>query len=108
MKNSRKLLIIASGIAATMLNTTPVFAEGLDTSSLRTWISSYLNPLSNVLLWTIPIITGIFMLIKAIQYLTQTSEGKEVQPYWVSVKTGLIVAIIAEAFSTILKIFSIN
>lgn len=92
-------------------STTSVFAAGgtgLDTGSLQSWINNYLEPLEKVLLWVIPTLTGIYILVKAIQYFQKASEGQQEQPFWVSVKAGVIVGIIAESVTVILKVFAIN
>ena len=109
MKN--KFGTVMTVIAALAVSTTNVFADGgtgLDTASLQSWITSYLNPLETVLLWVIPTLTGIYILVKAIQYFQKASEGQQEQPFWVTVKAGVIVGIIAESVTVILKIFAIN
>lgn len=109
MKN--KIGTVITALAAFAASTTNVFAAGgtgLDTASLQNWIRNYLDPLETVLLWVIPTLTGIYILVKAIQYFQKASEGQQEQPFWVSVKAGVIVGIIAESVTVILKIFAIN
>lgn len=81
---------------------------GLDTGDLESWISSYLDPLENVLLWAIPVVLAIYLLIKAITWVQKESEGEQQPPYWVQVKRGIIVGIIAESVDLLLKVFSIS
>ena len=81
---------------------------GLDTGDLESWISSYLDPLETVLLWAIPVVLAIYLLIKAITWVQKESEGEQQPPYWVQVKRGIIVGIIAESVDLLLKVFSIG
>ena len=84
------------------------YEPGLDTGDLESWISSYLDPLENVLLWAIPVVLAIYLLIKAITWVQKESEGEQQPPYWVQVKRGIIVGIIAESVDLLLKVFSIS
>lgn len=106
MKNMTRKFI--TGIAALLLVATPVYADGLNTAALQGWLKSYLDPLFNVLTWSIPIILGIFLLVKAITWWQAEAEGQQDKPYWVTVKRGVIVGIIAESVTLILSIFSIK
>ena len=92
-----------------MFITTRYFTgPGLDTGDLESWISSYLDPLETVLLWAIPVVLAIYLLIKAITWVQKESEGEQQPPYWVQVKRGIIVGIIAESVDLLLKVFSIG
>ncbi len=99
-----------SALIMAFMATTPVHAagNGMDTGAMQSWIRGYLDPLETVLLWAIPTILGIYLLIKAITFFSKESEGEQQKPYWASVKTGLIVGVVAESVTVLLKIFGIN
>lgn len=106
MINFKRKLVAAVGAALLLVQ--PVYAEGLDTAKLQNWLSSYLKPLFSVLTWAIPTILGIFLLVKAITWWQAEAEGQQDKPYWVTVKKGIIVGIIAESVTLLLSVFSIG
>lgn len=83
-------------------------ASGLNEGEFKAWVSAYLTPLQNILLWVIPIVLAIYLLVSAVKYFSKESEGEQQKPYWVQVKKGVIVGVIAESVTLLLKIFSIS
>ncbi len=111
MKSKNLNMKLATGmvaITALVTNTNPVAAAGLDTSQFKSWVSSYLDPLERVLLWVIPVVLGIYLLVKAIQWFSREAEGGQQPSYWSTVSKAVIVGVIAESIDIILTMFSIT
>lgn len=91
-----------------MRNTTftPV-SRALDQTALQSWIDSYIDPLKNILLVVIPVLLGIYLLVKAAEWWQKEAEGENPRPYWVTVKKGIIVGVIAMSVDVLLVIFGI-
>ena len=108
MNNKEKNLLIVSVMTMTLLMfVTPAHAD-LNTTELQNWLHGYLTPLYNTLTWAIPVILGIYLLIKAISWWQAEAEGAQEKPYWVTVKKGIIVGVVAESVTLLLSIFSIS
>ncbi len=108
MKNVKNKVLVLIGACIPLLNMTTVHAEGLNTGELRNWVSSYLDPLESTLLWVIPVTLGIYLLVKAIHWWSKEAEEGNEKPYWVTVKNGIIVGVIAESIDLLLSMFSIS
>lgn len=88
------------------LNNTPISAA-IDTSALQNWVTGYLDPIKTLLLFLIPIVLAIYLLVKAFEWWQKEAEGENPRPYWVTVKKGVIVGIIAMSIDILLVIFGI-
>lgn len=89
----------------TLKNT--LVSSAVDTAALQNWITSYLDPVKTILLFVIPIILAIYLILKAIEWWQKEAEGENPRPYWVTVKKGVIVGIIAMSVDILLVIFGI-
>lgn len=85
---------------------TPV-SRALDQTALQTWIDSYIDPVKNILLIVIPVLLAIYLLFKAVEWWQKEAEGENPRPYWVTVKKGVIVGVIAMSVDVLLVIFGI-
>ena len=108
IKNVKNKVLVLIGACIPLLNMTTVHAEGLNTGELRNRVSSYLDPLESTLLWVIPVTLGIYLLVKAIHWWSKEAEEGNEKPYWVTVKNGIIVGVIAESIDLLLSMFSIS
>lgn len=108
IKNVKNKVLVLIGACIPLLNMTTVHAEGLNTGELRNWVSSYLDPLESTLLWVIPVTLGIYLLVKAIHWWSKEAEEGNEKTYWVTVKNGIIVGVIAESIDLLLSMFSIS
>lgn len=89
----------------TLKNT--LVSSAVDTAALQNWITGYLDPVKTILLFVIPIILAIYLILKAIEWWQKEAEGENPRPYWVTVKKGVIVGIIAMSVDILLVIFGI-
>lgn len=89
----------------TLKNT--LVSSAVDTAALQNWITGYLDPVKTILLFVIPIILAIYLILKAIEWWQKEAEGENPHPYWVTVKKGVIVGIIAMSVDILLVIFGI-
>lgn len=105
-----RLMTLLTLCAYAGFNSVTVYAagEGINTAEFKTWANNYLSPISTILLWACPICTGIYLIWSAIKWYGKEAEGEQQRPYWVIVKNGLIVGVLATSVSLLLKIFSIQ
>lgn len=99
---------VSGALLGLTLSVTPVNAAGLDVNELKNWISGYITPLTQVLLWAVPLVAALAILIKGIGWFQKDSEGEQQKPFWSSVKGIIIVAVVLESVSLILTIFGIT
>lgn len=73
----------------------------------KNWLKGWLEPITSLLLWVIPLVAVISILIVFIGWYGKDEREKRQQPFFKTIKTHLIVLAVAESFTTILKILGL-
>lgn len=107
MKSIKTRIILTATAFITFMNITPVRADGLNIQPLKDWITNYMVPLKDVLLWGVPTVTGVVCLIIGIRYLDKKADGDEQKPYIIQIKPVLIAAAVLMGVDIFLQAFSI-
>ncbi|MFV0380763.1 MAG: hypothetical protein ACK5KR_00790 [Breznakia sp.] len=84
--------------------TTPTF----DNSAAETAANKFVEPLTTFLLWATPVIAGVVIMVIGILWMIKDEDEREQKPFMKQVKKIIIVAIVVESISTILKIVGIG
>ncbi|MBW9213110.1 MULTISPECIES: hypothetical protein [Terrabacteria group] len=79
----------------------------IDTMAAKQWLKSWLDPITTLLLWLIPTVAIISMLIAFVGWYGKDEREKQQQPFFKIAKTHIIVLVIAESLTTILKILGL-
>lgn len=81
---------------------------GFNEGAAKELILSYTNPIQNVLIWAIPSIAGIAALIAGGKYMLIDEEERDRHKFFKQLKRILIVAVVCESLTVIMKIVGIT
>lgn len=81
--------------------------RAINTEEAKSWLKGWLDPITSLLLWLIPLIAVISILIAFVGWYGKDEREKQQQPFFKTVKTHIIVLVIAESLTTILKILGL-
>lgn len=80
----------------------------MDEGALKSLISSYLTPLTTAALWVIPSACVLYCLVQGVRWYMSDPQEQQQQPIAKKLKTAIVLAIVLESLSAILRIFGIN
>ena len=79
----------------------------MDLDQFKNWVTGYTEPITQALLWVIPIIGIIAALVSVIKWLALSDEEKEQKSWSKPLITILKVVLVGEAITIIFKIFGL-
>ena len=105
LKNVLWMPAVASFLFA--LSATPVHAAGFNEGEAKSFIESFITPMTNVALWAVPLVAILACIFTGIVWMLKDEEEKESKHWKKPIKGIIFAAVIAESIAVILKIFGI-
>lgn len=102
-----KKLICLSTTYMLLFLISPVAAEGFDEQAAKDLVSKYTTPITNFLLWVVPVATVIVCIANYVTWAMKDERERENSPWSKQIKSVIIGAIVVMSISAILKIFGI-
>ncbi|MCD7951121.1 MAG: hypothetical protein LUG12_12815 [Erysipelotrichaceae bacterium] len=107
-KIKQQLLYVTACITLMLNSINTAYAASFDSSSAKSLIQGYTQPILNLLLWLLPTGCAIACLVAYISWLLKDEEEKERQKPMRRIKQIIGFGIIAECIVTILSIVGIS
>lgn len=98
------ILLIANAGQVMAAEAAPKF----DNAEAQTVASGWLDPFSTFLLWAVPVLTTVAILVAGIVNQTRDEDTRESKPFKKTAKHLLIVGIVCEFISIIMKIIGLS
>lgn len=80
----------------------------MNEQAFKDWVTTYTTPITNALLWILPILAVISALIGFVSWLGKSENEREQQPWFKPLKNLMIGLLVAESIIIIFKIFGLS